>query len=88
MIPKKKIIQKTNNPITVANTFPKNFILIYFYYLLVAKGIKMLHVHKKIEKVNYKSKNVCYFATMKQHQVILSLGSNQGDRLTTIEACI
>jgi 2-amino-4-hydroxy-6-hydroxymethyldihydropteridine diphosphokinase len=48
----------------------------------------MLHVHKKIEKVNYKSKNVCYFATMKQHQVILSLGSNQGDRLTTIEACI
>ena len=48
----------------------------------------MLHVHKKIEKVNYKSKNVCYFATMKQHQVILSLGSNQGDRLTTIKACI
>jgi 2-amino-4-hydroxy-6-hydroxymethyldihydropteridine diphosphokinase len=25
---------------------------------------------------------------MKQHQVILSLGSNQGDRLTTIKACI
>jgi len=48
----------------------------------------MLHVHKKIEKVNYKSKNVCYFATMKQHQVILSLGSNQGNRLATIEACI
>ena len=48
----------------------------------------MLHVHKKIEKVNYKSKNVCYFATMKQHQVILSLGSNQGNRLTTIKACI
>jgi 2-amino-4-hydroxy-6-hydroxymethyldihydropteridine diphosphokinase len=48
----------------------------------------MLHVHKKTEKVNYKSKNVCYFAIMKQHQVILSLGSNQGNRLATIEACI
>jgi 2-amino-4-hydroxy-6-hydroxymethyldihydropteridine diphosphokinase len=48
----------------------------------------MLHVHKKTEKVNYKSKNVCYFAIMKQHQVILSLGSNQGNRLAMIEACI
>lgn len=48
----------------------------------------MLHVHKKTEKVNYKSKNVCYFAIMKQHQVILSIGSNQGNRLATIEACI
>lgn len=48
----------------------------------------MLHVHKKTEKVNYKSKNVCYFAIMKQHQVILSVGSNQGNRLATIEACI
>lgn len=48
----------------------------------------MLHVHKKNEKVNYKSKNVCYFATMKQHQVILSLGSNQGNRLSMITTCI
>ncbi|VXB14850.1 hypothetical protein FLAVO9AF_110120 [Flavobacterium sp. 9AF] len=24
---------------------------------------KKLHVHKKIENRNYKSKNVCYFAT-------------------------
>ena len=48
----------------------------------------MLHVHKKSEKVNYKSKNVCYFAIMKQHQVILSLGSNQGNRLETILTCI
>lgn len=48
----------------------------------------MLHVHKKTEKVNYKSKNVCYFATMKQHQVILSLGSNQGNRLSMITTCI
>ena len=48
----------------------------------------MLHVHKKTEKVNYKSKNVCYFAIMKQHQVILSVGSNQGNRLATIEACV
>ena len=48
----------------------------------------MLHVHKKTEKVNYKSKNVCYFATMKQHQVMVSLGSNQGNRLALIESCI
>jgi 2-amino-4-hydroxy-6-hydroxymethyldihydropteridine diphosphokinase len=48
----------------------------------------MLHVHKKIEKVNYKSKNVCYFAFMKQHQVMVSLGSNQGNRLALIESCI
>jgi deoxyguanosine kinase len=48
----------------------------------------LLHVHKKTEKVNYKSKNVCYFATMKQHQVILSLGSNQGNRLSMITTCI
>ncbi len=48
----------------------------------------MLHVHKKTENVNYKSKNVCYFATMKQHQVMVSLGSNQGNRLALIESCI
>ena len=48
----------------------------------------MLHVHKKTEKVNYKSKIVCYFANMSQHQVILSLGSNQGDRLAAISSCI
>lgn len=48
----------------------------------------MLHVHKKTEKVNYKSKNVCYFATMKQHLVMVSLGSNQGNRLALIESCI
>ena len=48
----------------------------------------MLHVHKKTEKVNYKSKNVCYFAFMKQHQVMVSLGSNQGNRLALIESCI
>ena len=48
----------------------------------------MLHVHKKTEKVNYKSKIVCYFASMSQHQVILSLGSNQGNRLATIQSCI
>ena len=48
----------------------------------------MLHVHKKTEKVNYKSKNVCYFAFMKQHQVMVSLGSNQGNRLSLIESCI
>jgi len=48
----------------------------------------LLHVHKKTEKVNYKSKNVCYFATMKQHQVMVSLGSNQGNRLALIESCI
>jgi deoxyguanosine kinase len=48
----------------------------------------LLHVHKKTGKVNYKSKNVCYFATMKQHQVMVSLGSNQGNRLALIESCI
>ena len=48
----------------------------------------MLHVHKKTENVNYKSKNVCYFATMKQHQVMVSLGSNQGNRLALIESSI
>jgi len=48
----------------------------------------LLHVHKKTEKVNYKSKNVCYFAFMKQHQVMVSLGSNQGNRLALIESCI
>lgn len=48
----------------------------------------MLHVHKKTRKVNYKSKIVCYFANMSQHQVILSLGSNQGNRLETIQSCI
>jgi len=48
----------------------------------------LLHVHKKTEKVNYKSKNVCYFAFMKQHQVMVSLGSNQGNRLSLIESCI
>jgi len=48
----------------------------------------LLHVHKKTEKVNYKSKIVCYFANMSQHQVILSLGSNQGNRLETIKSCI
>ena len=48
----------------------------------------MLHVHKKTRKVNYKSKNVRYFANMSQHQVILSLGSNQGNRLATIQSCI
>ena len=48
----------------------------------------MLHVHKKTQKVNYKSKIVCYFALMQQHQVILSLGSNQGNRLATILSCI
>ena len=48
----------------------------------------MLHVHKKTGKVNYKSKIVCYFASMSQHQVILSLGSNQGNRLATIQSCI
>jgi 7,8-dihydro-6-hydroxymethylpterin-pyrophosphokinase len=48
----------------------------------------MLHVHKKTGKVNYKSKIVCYFASMSQYQVILSLGSNQGNRLATIQSCI
>lgn len=48
----------------------------------------MLHVHKKTQKVKLKSKIVCYFANMNQHQVILSLGSNQGDRLTAIQSCI
>jgi deoxyguanosine kinase len=48
----------------------------------------MLHVHKKTGKVNYKSKIVCYFASMSQHQVVLSLGSNQGNRLATIQSCI
>jgi 2-amino-4-hydroxy-6-hydroxymethyldihydropteridine diphosphokinase len=48
----------------------------------------MLHVHKKTGKVNYKSKIVCYFANMSQHQVVLSLGSNQGNRLATIQSCI
>jgi 2-amino-4-hydroxy-6-hydroxymethyldihydropteridine diphosphokinase len=48
----------------------------------------MLHVHKKTRKVNYKSKIVCYFANMSQYQVILSLGSNQGNRLATIQSCI
>ena len=48
----------------------------------------MLHVHKKMKKVKLKSKIVCYFANMSQHQVILSLGSNQGDRLNTILSCI
>jgi 2-amino-4-hydroxy-6-hydroxymethyldihydropteridine diphosphokinase len=48
----------------------------------------LLHVHKKTRKVNYKSKNVRYFANMSQHQVILSLGSNQGNRLATIQSCI
>jgi 2-amino-4-hydroxy-6-hydroxymethyldihydropteridine diphosphokinase len=48
----------------------------------------MLHVHKKTGKVNYKSKIVCYFARMSQYQVILSLGSNQGNRLATIQSCI
>ena len=48
----------------------------------------MLHVHKKTQKVKLKSKIVCYFANMNQHQVILSLGSNQGDRLTAIMSCI
>lgn len=48
----------------------------------------MLHVHKKTKKVNYKSKIVCYFANMSQHQVILSIGSNQGNRLETIQSCI
>ena len=48
----------------------------------------MLHVHKKSKKVNYKSKIVCYFANMSQHQVILSLGSNQGNRLEAIISCI
>lgn len=48
----------------------------------------MLHVHKKIEKVKLKSKIVCYFANMDQHQVIFSLGSNQGDRLNTVQSCI
>ncbi|EAZ95494.1 deoxyguanosine kinase/deoxyadenosine kinase subunit [Flavobacteria bacterium BAL38] len=48
----------------------------------------MLHVHKKTKKVNYKSKIVCYFANMSQHQVILSLGSNQGNRLEAIVSCI
>lgn len=48
----------------------------------------MLHVHKKTKKVNYKSKIVCYFAIMSQHQVILSLGSNQGNRLEIILSCI
>jgi deoxyguanosine kinase len=48
----------------------------------------LLHVHKKTENVNYKSKNVCYFATMKQHQVMVSLGSNQGNRLALIESSI
>ena len=43
---------------------------------------------KKTRKVNYKSKIVCYFANMSQHQVILSLGSNQGNRLETIQSCI
>lgn len=41
-----------------------------------------------MKKVNYKSKIVCYFANMSQHQVILSLGSNQGNRLETIQSCI
>lgn len=48
----------------------------------------MLHVHKKTKKVNHKSKIVCYFAIMSQHQIILSLGSNQGKRLETILSCI
>ena len=48
----------------------------------------MLHVHKKIKKVKYKSKIVCYFAIMSQHQIILSLGSNQGKRLENILSCI
>ena len=48
----------------------------------------MLHVHKKTQKVKLKSKIVCYFANMNQHQVILSLGSNQGDRLSAIQSCI
>ena len=41
-----------------------------------------------MEKVKLKSKIVCYFANMHQHQVILSLGSNQGNRLYTIQSCI
>jgi deoxyguanosine kinase len=48
----------------------------------------LLHVHKKTRKVNYKSKIVRYFANMSQHQVVLSLGSNQGNRLATIQSCI
>lgn len=48
----------------------------------------MLHVHKKTRKVNYKSKIVRYFANMSQHQVVLSLGSNQRNRLATIQSCI
>jgi deoxyguanosine kinase len=48
----------------------------------------LLHVHKKTKNVNYKSKNVCYFAIMKQHHVMISLGSNQGNRLALIESCI
>ncbi|WP_322549702.1 2-amino-4-hydroxy-6-hydroxymethyldihydropteridine diphosphokinase [Flavobacterium psychraquaticum] len=41
-----------------------------------------------MKKVKLKSKIVCYFANMNQHQVILSLGSNEGDRLTMIQSCI
>lgn len=41
-----------------------------------------------MEKVKLKSKIVCYFVNMHQHQVILSLGSNQGNRLHTIQSCI
>ena len=41
-----------------------------------------------MEKVKLKSKIVCYFANMDQHQVIFSLGSNQGDRLGVIYSCI
>ena len=48
----------------------------------------LLHVHKKMKKVKLKSKIVCYFAIMDQQQVILSLGSNQGNRLATIQSCI
>ncbi|GEC79779.1 hypothetical protein FAQ01_26490 [Flavobacterium aquatile] len=31
MIPKKKIMQKINKPTIVANTFPKNLIIVFLY---------------------------------------------------------
>ena len=37
-IPKKHNIKKTNKPTIVAKTFPKNFMIIYFYKL--QKGLK------------------------------------------------
>jgi hypothetical protein len=81
----------------VANTFPKK-LHNYIFYLLVVKILnRYIFISAKLKLVTdtlYKyianSKivlvNLCFMKS--QHQVILSIGSNQGNRLENVRHCI